>query len=144
MRCKAPKWHCSYLKTIVFKRHSRNIICLQRVEGCIRVPISGFEPSFFILFIYFRLIDFLIFQKKEGLKAFTEVSFFLYSVGGGWTFPALINCFPCSFGLFFSRNVRQNGRILPSCNNRQIPGDGCRHSFEKLYTLSTIYPIMTL
>ena len=65
------------------------------------MPIAGFEPSFFILFIYFRLIDFLIFQKKEGLKAFTEVSFFLYSVGGGWTFPALINCFPCSFGLFF-------------------------------------------
>lgn len=82
----------------------------RRVYKGANIKVSSF---ILILVIFTWLKDlffaFVIFQ--EGLKAFTEVSFYLLHVR-----EKVICCVLFFFAHWRFRNVRQSGRILQSCN----------------------------
>ena len=83
------------------------------------------------LFISFLFYKFYILNLQEGLKAFTEVSF--YSTRG---FFAGVILLPCSLNVF--RNVRQNGRILQNCKHN----NACRYISSTQLSKSKVFFIV--
>lgn len=101
MQCRARKSHCSYLKNIIFQRRSRRIICLQRVEGCIRALISrlvlllGWWFTIFIhVVINFRRVwkllprlVYIFFFTSYSTRGFFACRFFFFS----WTLILMVS-----------------------------------------------------